>query len=84
MYWCITSDLSMPKFVSSFSATASLYLDKALMFMKSLYVRMYACHICTYTVPHTVYVEHLANIKFGDLGANTGWLTFSLVNQLSS
>ena len=32
----------------------------------------------------TVYVEHLVDIKFGDLGANTGWLTFSLVNQLSS
>ena len=32
---------------------------------------------------YTVYVEHLADIKFGDLGANTGWLTFSLANQLS-
>ena len=28
-------------------------------------------------------MEHLAGIKFGDLGANTGWLTFSLANQLS-
>ena len=26
---------------------------------------------------------HLADIKFGNLGANTGWLTFSLANQLS-
>ena len=26
---------------------------------------------------------HLADIKFGDLGANTSWLTFSLANQLS-
>ena len=32
----------------------------------------------------TVYAEHLADIEFGDLGANTGWLTFILVNQLSS
>ena len=31
----------------------------------------------------TVCVVHLADIKFGDLGANTGWLTFSLANQLS-
>ena len=31
----------------------------------------------------TIYAEHLADIKFGDLGANTGWLTFSLANQLS-
>ena len=23
-------------------------------------------------------MENLADIKFGDLGANTGWLTFSL------
>ena len=37
----------------------------------------------TYTV-HTVYVEDLADIKFGDLGANMGWLTLSLANQLSS
>ena len=28
-------------------------------------------------------MEHLADIKFGDLGANTGWLTLSLANQLS-
>ena len=32
----------------------------------------------------TVCVEHLADIKFGDLGANTGWLIFNLANQLSS
>ena len=32
----------------------------------------------------TVHVEHSADIKFGDLGANTGWLTFNLVNQLST
>ena len=31
---------------------------------------------------YTVYTEHLADIKFGDLGANTGWRTFSLANQL--
>ena len=31
-----------------------------------------------------VCVVHLADIKFGDLGANTSWLTFSLANQLSS
>ena len=31
----------------------------------------------------TVCVVHLADIKFGDLGANTSWLTFSLANQLS-
>ena len=29
------------------------------------------------------YAEHLAYIKFGYLGANMGWLTFSLPNQLS-
>ena len=33
---------------------------------------------------HTARAEHLADIKFGDLGENAGWLTFSLVNQLSS
>ena len=37
---------------------------------------------CTYI--HTVCVVHLADIKFGDLGANRGWLTFSLANKLSS
>ena len=26
-------------------------------------------------------MEHSADIKFGDLGANTAWLTFSLANQ---
>ena len=29
-------------------------------------------------------VEHLTDIKFSDLGANTSWLTLSLANQLSS
>ena len=33
---------------------------------------------------NTVCVVHLADIKFGDLEANTIWLTFSLANQLSS
>ena len=33
---------------------------------------------------YTVRVEHLADIKFGDLGANTGWLTFSLANPMAS
>ena len=32
---------------------------------------------------HTVCVVHLVDIKFGNLGANTGRLTFSLANQLS-
>ena len=32
---------------------------------------------------NTICMEHLVDIKFGDLGENTGWLTFSLVNQLS-
>ena len=32
----------------------------------------------------TVYTEHLVDIKFDDLGANMGWLTFSLANQHSS
>ena len=36
-----------------------------------------------YAVTYTVCMEHLVDIKFGDLGANTGWLTFSLANQLS-
>ena len=36
-----------------------------------------------FVVSITVCVEDLADIKFGDLGANTGWLTFSLANQLS-
>ena len=31
----------------------------------------------------TVCVVHLVGIKFGDLGANTGWLTYGLANQLS-
>ena len=31
----------------------------------------------------TVCVVHLADIKFGDLGANTSWLIFNLANQLS-
>ena len=39
-------------------------------------------YVCMYV--HTIYEEHLEEIKFGNLGANTGWLTFSLVNQLSS
>ena len=26
-------------------------------------------------------MEHLEDIKFGNLGANTAWLTFSLANQ---
>ena len=33
---------------------------------------------------HTVYMEHLVDIKFGDLEANTGRLIFSLVNQIYS
>ena len=35
-------------------------------------------HLSCYS--HTVRVVHLADIKFGDLGANTSWLTFSLAN----
>ena len=38
----------------------------------------FKCHL------FTVCVVHLADIKLGDLGANTSWLTFSLANQLSS
>ena len=40
-------------------------------------------HNNAYTL-NTVYAEYLADIKFGDFGANMSWLTFSLANQLSS
>ena len=39
------------------------------------------CTVSTSQCGHTVCVEHLADIKFGNLRANTGWLTFSLANQ---
>ena len=40
--------------------------------------------MCVYQIYMTYRMhEHLADIKFGDLGANTGWLIFSLANQLS-
>ena len=35
------------------------------------------------THTHSILVEHFADIKCDGLGANTGWLTFSLANQLS-
>ena len=48
------------------------------------YAKYSAYSVCMYMHVYTKYAEHLVDIKFGDLGANTGWLTFSLVNQLSS
>ena len=35
-------------------------------------------------VCNTMYMVQSADIKFGNLGANTGWWTFSMVNQLNS
>ena len=33
-------------------------------------------------VDNTVYMEHLADIKFGNLVANTGWLTVSRISSV--
>ena len=41
-------------------------------------------HARMYVHTQTVYMVDLADIKFGDLGAHTGWQTFSMENQLNS
>ena len=33
---------------------------------------------------YTHTMVHCVDIKFGNLGANTGWRTFSMANQLNS
>ena len=44
----------------------------------SIYSTTISCNRFSYTVR----MEHLVDIKLDDLRENTGWLTFSLANQL--